>query len=230
MTYPKIPHAPLKNLVTPVIEPHPAPTWSRTFDRYAEPEEFAYYGLLPRIADHIADVIYRMRDGRELASYGNALSASLGQVPLPDGCYMGIVGYLATGRPLAVLDAKFARNHGTGYLTQLTKHDPAFAELVLQGLTAGLTVLRLERIERQSRRDSSEAATILSIIKLVEDELRWVVGAAQRPAPDTEGADDSSKSKAKHVGTSSWADGGSARASAPSVIERAMAELDAARA
>ena len=227
MTHPPTPHAPLKNLVRPVIEPHPAPTWSRPYDRLAEPEESAFYGLLPRVADHIAQVVYRMRDGCELASYGNALSTSPVQMPLPDRCYMGVVGYLATGRPLAVLDAKFARTHGTGYLTQLTKHDPAFAELVLQGLTAGLTALRLERIERQSRNDSSEAATILSIIKLVEDELRWVVGAAQRPAPDTEGAGDSSKSKAKHVGTSSWADGGSARASAPGVIERALAELGA---
>ena len=132
-----------------------APTWNRVL---TEPEERRVEGLLQQPPDHVMDDI-------------DLLAAELNPTIPMRVFKQSLPAYLATGRPLSMLDQKFSGRHPIDRLKKQALIAPEFRELVQSGLEAGLVNIELRRAEALAHDDSGVANGLAAIGKLVMNEL-----------------------------------------------------------
>jgi hypothetical protein len=137
------------------------PTWNRVLN---EPEELRVAGILQQPSDQVLDDIDLLR-----AELSPDIPMRVFEQAIP--------AYLATGRPLAMLDQKFAHVHPVDRFASKAIEAPEFRSRVLAGLSAGRTALELRRASAVANEETQTARALEILKREVEKELE-VLGIA----------------------------------------------------
>jgi hypothetical protein len=111
--------------------------------------------------------------------------------------------YLATGRPLAMLDERFTPMQPVDRLKSLAETSASFRHHVLRGLRIGLATAKLRRAEAMTSRSSNVSRGLLVLIEVVQDELNYFTkldDAEQKRIADAK------KARRPRPASTSWVD------------------------